>query len=240
MKKKGFTLVELLAVITLLGLLGLIVVPIVTNTIENQRIKAFESSVHGLLDTVQAKSQNSDFDEMVYTFDVDKLYSCDDINTNCDTLSPINTSGKISNGEGFIKVDTNGYTTLSIKNDKYCAFKTAYSDLIVSEDMSYCNFGKAVGIAIDLSLKEENTKYEYFEIIDNILYAYDEDYNAIFVSDDDSFYYLTDGYIEYNDGYLYDLTISSDYFCATDYRASIVKFRTHSCTIRSSYNNSSY
>ena len=39
MKKKGFTLVELLAVITLLGLLGLIVVPIVTNTIENQRIK---------------------------------------------------------------------------------------------------------------------------------------------------------------------------------------------------------
>ena len=68
MKKKGFTLVELLAVITLLGLLGLIIVPIVTNTIEKQRKGAFEASVNGILDLAKNKSQNNDFNEIIYSW----------------------------------------------------------------------------------------------------------------------------------------------------------------------------
>ena len=43
-----------MAVITLLGLLGLIIVPIVTNTIEKQRKGAFEASVNGILDLATA------------------------------------------------------------------------------------------------------------------------------------------------------------------------------------------
>ena len=42
MKKNGFTLVELLAVIIILGLLSLIVVPTVTNSIKNYRNELYE------------------------------------------------------------------------------------------------------------------------------------------------------------------------------------------------------
>ena len=39
MKKKGFTLVELIAVIVILGLIGIIIVPTVNDTIQKQRKK---------------------------------------------------------------------------------------------------------------------------------------------------------------------------------------------------------
>lgn len=236
MKKKGFTLVELLAVITLLGLLGLIIVPIITNTIEKQRKGAFEASVNGILDLVQNKSQNNDFEELVYSFDTDKLYLCDDINENCDSTNYITTSGKISKGEGYIKIDANGYTTLSIKNDQFCAFKTVYSDIEVTEDLSFCKFGEAVGKAVEISLRDEYTKYDYFEIMNNGLYGYSYDtYNYVLISEDDLFLHLDEGFIEYHDGYLYDLSISSTKYCATDYRSSIIKFRNSSCSLRAPY-----
>lgn len=238
MKKKGFTLVELLAVITLLGLLGLIIVPIVTNTIEKQRKGAFEASVNGILDLAKNKSQNDDFNEIIYSFDTDKLYLCDEINENCDSTNYITTSGKISNGEGYLKIDENGYSTLYIKNDQFCAFKTVYSDIEVTEDLSFCQFGEAVGKAIEISLRTENNKYDYFEIFDNGLYGYNYDtYNYVLISEDDLFLHLAEGFIEYNEGYLYDLSISSSKYCATDYRSSIIKFRNTSCNLRNPYYN---
>ena len=51
--KKGFTLVELLAVIVILGILLLIAVPAVQNIIENSRNKAFESNAKLALQNVQ-------------------------------------------------------------------------------------------------------------------------------------------------------------------------------------------
>ena len=49
MKKKGFTLVELLAVITLIGILGLITVPIINNTIKSSRKKAFKETLNAIV-----------------------------------------------------------------------------------------------------------------------------------------------------------------------------------------------
>ena len=42
MNKKGFTLVELLAVISLLGIVGLISIPIISNTLKNSSKNAFK------------------------------------------------------------------------------------------------------------------------------------------------------------------------------------------------------
>jgi len=65
MKKKGFTLVELLAVITLIGVLGLITVPIINTTIKNSRKKAFKETLSAIVDA--AKIYNADTDYLVIT-----------------------------------------------------------------------------------------------------------------------------------------------------------------------------
>ena len=53
MKKKGFTLIELAAVIMILGIIMLIAVPIVLNTIENSKKGAAERSAESYLHTVE-------------------------------------------------------------------------------------------------------------------------------------------------------------------------------------------
>ena len=45
MIKKGFTLVELLAVIMILGLVGLIAIPTVTKVIKNSKQKLYDSQI---------------------------------------------------------------------------------------------------------------------------------------------------------------------------------------------------
>ena len=49
MKKKGFTLVELLAVITLLGLIALITIPVITNTMSKQKEKLYYDQLNQLI-----------------------------------------------------------------------------------------------------------------------------------------------------------------------------------------------
>ena len=48
MKKKGFTLVELLVVIILIGLICLITIPMVSNILSNSKKEAFKRSIEGL------------------------------------------------------------------------------------------------------------------------------------------------------------------------------------------------
>ena len=67
MKKniKGFTLVELLAIIVILAIIAIITVPIILNVIENSRIGAIKNSAHGYKDSISKyyitkKSENSE------------------------------------------------------------------------------------------------------------------------------------------------------------------------------------
>lgn len=58
MKKKGFTLVEILGVIILLGIIALIIVPAVDTTIKQAKQKAYDKQVASLLNSL--KNWNSD------------------------------------------------------------------------------------------------------------------------------------------------------------------------------------
>ena len=59
--KKGFTLVELLVVITLLGVLGLITVPIINDVIKNSRKKAFRETVINIVEVAKIYNAENDY-----------------------------------------------------------------------------------------------------------------------------------------------------------------------------------
>ncbi|MGI6329817.1 MAG: prepilin-type N-terminal cleavage/methylation domain-containing protein [Bacilli bacterium] len=76
MKKKGFTLVELLAVIVILAIILAIAVPSITKLIENQRKSAFESSIKLIIKNLEVKILgDEEFD--VTEIDEDKLGGLD-------------------------------------------------------------------------------------------------------------------------------------------------------------------
>ena len=66
MKKNGFTLVELLAVIVILAIILVIAVPKITSTIENARIGSLQSSVKMV--AAQAETQKTVADTLGKTF----------------------------------------------------------------------------------------------------------------------------------------------------------------------------
>ena len=49
--KKAFTLIELLAVVVILAVISLILVPVVSNVINNARIASLRSSAYGILES---------------------------------------------------------------------------------------------------------------------------------------------------------------------------------------------
>ena len=54
-KKRGFTLIQLLAVIIVLAIIVLIATPIIFNVIENEKIKSIENSCYEVIDVVRTK-----------------------------------------------------------------------------------------------------------------------------------------------------------------------------------------
>lgn len=70
--KKGFTLVEVLAVIAILAIIALITVPTVGKTITKQRKKTFEVNVTSLIKVIEADSMELT-GEITYTYNGKKL-----------------------------------------------------------------------------------------------------------------------------------------------------------------------
>ena len=58
--KKGFTLVELLAVIVILGVIAVIIIPKVTNSLKESEEKTNLASINGLLKAAQYKYQDNE------------------------------------------------------------------------------------------------------------------------------------------------------------------------------------
>jgi len=84
MKKRGFTLVELIAVIVVLSVVALIAVPIVLNQVEKTKEEAYRVSVRGLFDSVNSYlASNNVIDEIskngVFISKDDKIYQSLDL-----------------------------------------------------------------------------------------------------------------------------------------------------------------
>ena len=70
--KKGFTLVELLAVIVILAIILAIAIPSITGIIENQRKSAFESNIKMIIKGIEYEMlENPSFDPTSLTYPAD-------------------------------------------------------------------------------------------------------------------------------------------------------------------------
>ena len=94
MKKKGFTLVELLAVIVILAIIALIATPIILNVIETAKKGAIESSAIGYLDAVEKYIVEK---EVKGTTTEAGIYSVADLEVKIKGTSPTSGSVQIDN-----------------------------------------------------------------------------------------------------------------------------------------------
>lgn len=116
--KKGFTLIEVLAVIVILGLIALITTPIIFDVVENSRMNAFTRSVEEMKNVI-----DMDYNEYArsgiveYKYENNKL-----ICVMCDSGDDLELdfTGEIDDAEGSF-VNTDGKITLSVENDRYKA-----------------------------------------------------------------------------------------------------------------------
>ena len=54
MKKRGFTLIEALAVIVILALITVIAIPTITRLVDNTKKESFVTSVHNLMESFES------------------------------------------------------------------------------------------------------------------------------------------------------------------------------------------
>lgn len=118
--KKGFTLVELLAVIVIIAIIALITTPIILNAIQNAKESALKDTAHGLVTaagTYQAEMQGLNKNSELT---INYRTSSDD------QKALLKTKGQLPDA-GELKIDNNGKVTLALWSDdaKACAVKEA-------------------------------------------------------------------------------------------------------------------
>lgn len=118
MNKKGFTLVEILAVITILAVIALITTPIIFGVIEDSRINTFTRSVEEMRNVI-----DMDYNEygrsgrVTYKYSNNKLVCVE-----CDGGSDLELdfTGEIDDASGTF-YNNDGEITLTVENGVYKA-----------------------------------------------------------------------------------------------------------------------
>lgn len=180
---KGFTLIELIAVIVLVGLIALIITPKITKVLKTQKMNIFKESVEGIVKSVKEDAvNNAGFNSTTtsnyraYIYDGAGLYLT--VAGNKASDEDIKISGKIDKGQGTVVVTKDSEIVLAIYNDKFCAKKNADDTSITVEEYS----GTCVNDEIDIP--EATSCFVYETNPDNTLTITGYDYNNASCSKD--------------------------------------------------------
>ena len=122
MKRKGFTLVELIAAILIIGIVALISIPILNSVIKNSQKSTFQQNAVNLLKMVKiernnnGKSNDSNMTEeyIISSAENAVYFNGEKISTNYD--------GKID-GDGVVSIDSDERTAILYSNSEWCAYK---------------------------------------------------------------------------------------------------------------------
>ena len=116
MKKNGFTLVELVAILVIIGVLAMVSVPIVLHYLNDGKKNAFADSVDGIVRAVELDSAKKDFTKITYQVERGDVI-------NLKTKEVLKLEGG-SEEAGKIIVNQEGTISYAIHNDSWCAIKT--------------------------------------------------------------------------------------------------------------------
>lgn len=128
MNKKGYTLIETLATITILVIILLITVPRVKNLIEDSQIRTFESDVKTIIETAKLQYQ-TEFKGIIDT-NIIFEYGIKDgktYQTNIEEFGKLQIKGDLPS-HGTIEITSDGdiiVNNLVDKKEKFCAIKSA-------------------------------------------------------------------------------------------------------------------
>ena len=128
MNKKGFTLVEILAVITILAVIALITTPIIFGVIEDSRMNTFTRSVEEMRNVI-----DMDYNEygrsgrVTYKYSNNKLVCVE-----CDGGSDLELdfTGEIDDASGTF-YNNDGEITLTVENGVYKATDDGSGEVVI-------------------------------------------------------------------------------------------------------------
>ena len=147
-KNKGFTLIELISVIILMGVIALITVPIIKDTIESAREKNFKNSALGLIEAANEYYLNSKltgdyFEEIEFKVNNGKMISGD---------KELSFNGKVPVGDSYVKIKANGDVAINITDGEFYAVK------------DYDEIGASIGTSEDIALLREELAKKIAEL----------------------------------------------------------------------------
>ena len=123
-KNKGFTLVELLAVIVILALIALIATPIILNVINDAKKQAAKDSAYGYMDAVEKYIVSSELEDKSIQ---DGRYSVEELNKKISVKGSTPDNGNIEIKNSSVKsydIGIDGYVVSNGKVDKVSTTKS--------------------------------------------------------------------------------------------------------------------
>ena len=122
-RNKGFTLVELLAVIVILALIALIATPIILNVINDAKKQAAKDSAYGYMDAVEKYIVSSELEDESIK---DGTYTVEDLNKKISVKGSTPDNGNIKIENGSVKsydIGIDGYVVRNGEVDKVSTTK---------------------------------------------------------------------------------------------------------------------
>ena len=169
MKKRGFSLVELLAVMIILGVIISLAIPKIGNIKDSFKEKTFTTNTYSLVKMAEKIYQESHLGSLK---EESELYRIQDgkIFNNGTELALID--GKIE-GNGFIQLTSDGLSKIAIENDEFCAVKEfTQAEVIVNKRVEGTPCGKVfIPFSYDLNGGDTTQEFEdsYLETTEIVL-----------------------------------------------------------------------
>ena len=131
MKRKGFTLIEILAVIVILAIIALIATPVIYKIINDARVSAFKNKIYAI-----DKASNTYYENLIlegneeeFTKGLDGTYSLTlDLSKQSDK-EKLEIKGKTIS-KGLVTITDEGKISITALDDKLCGQKLSSSEVI--------------------------------------------------------------------------------------------------------------